>query len=538
MKGAKNIPMMHHAIQNCTSEWGYCSGRGYTDPFNDVQLSVIFTEPDGKQRRVPAFWAGQQTWRVRYASPKVGEHQYQTICSDESNPDLHGQEGMLEVSPYEGENPLLVHGALTVSADRRHFEHADGTPFFWLGDTWWMGLCKRLRWPQDFRELLADRVAKGFSVVQIVAGLYPDMPHRDERGANEAGFPWDAEFACINPAYFDMADLRIAALVDAGVVPCIVGSWGYYMMWMGLEAAKKHWRNLVARWGAYPVVWCLAGEGVMPYYLSEDREGDGKVQRKRWTEIARYVREIDPWNRLISIHPTNIGRDQVEDDSVLDFDMLQTGHGDRASIPNTIRSVAGSYGRQPTMPVINSEVCYEGILEASREEIQRFMLWSCILSGACGHTYGANGIWQVNCEGQPYGPSPHGSSYGDRPWRDAAQLPGSGQLGLAKSILERYEWWRLEPHPEWVEPRWTDENFVTPYAAGIPGELIIVFMPDATPPVVRGLSCGESYKATYIAPSDGSECDLGVITADGDGSWQAPKPPIFCDWLLILEAHE
>jgi len=37
---------------------------------------------------------------------------------------------------------------------------------------------------------------------------------------------------------------------------------------------KRHWRYLVARWGAYPVVWCLAGEGTMPYYLSIAKERD------------------------------------------------------------------------------------------------------------------------------------------------------------------------------------------------------------------------------------------------------------------------
>jgi len=58
-----------------------------------------------------------------------------------------------------------------VAKDKRHFEHLDGTPFFWLGDTWWMGLCKRLSW-DGFQELTANRKAKGFNVVQIVCGPY------------------------------------------------------------------------------------------------------------------------------------------------------------------------------------------------------------------------------------------------------------------------------------------------------------------------------------------------------------------------------
>ena len=75
------------------------------------------------------------------------------------------------------------------------------------------------------------------------------------------------------------------------------------------------------------------------------------------------------------------------------------------------------------MPVLVGEVCYEGILEASRQEIQRFMFWTCILNGAGGHTYGANGIWQVNTRERPFGPSPHGRSWGDVPWDVAARTP-------------------------------------------------------------------------------------------------------------------
>ena len=85
------------------------------------------------------------------------------------------------------------------------------------------------------------------------------------------------------------------------------------------------------------------------------------------------------------------------------------------------------------------------------------MFWTCMLSGAAGHTYGANGIWQVNTRGKPYGPSPHGMSWGNTPWEDAYQLPGRRQLGLAKRLLERFQWWRFEPHPEWVAPHWTAE---------------------------------------------------------------------------------
>ena len=135
-------------IARSVVEWYCASNHSYSDPFNDVELDVVFTDPAGREYKVPAFWAGEQTWRIRFSPPAAGRYSYRSVASDQG--DLDGRRGMLEVVPYQGDNPLRRHGPIQVAADQRHFQHADGTPFFWLGDTWWMGLCSRLRWPEDF----------------------------------------------------------------------------------------------------------------------------------------------------------------------------------------------------------------------------------------------------------------------------------------------------------------------------------------------------------------------------------------------------
>jgi len=522
------------ATQHCATEFTLESAKQYSDAFNDLELDVVFQSPAGRKLRVPAFWSGDNIWRVRFAPQELGRYSFTTVCTDTANRDLHARTGNLEVSPYGGANPLYQRGFIQVSDDRRHFQFADGTPFFWLGDTWWMGLTGRLSWPDGFQTLTADRVAKGFSVVQIVAGLYPDMPPFDPRGANEAGFPWQTDFSRINPAYFDMADLRIQHLADHGIVPCIVACWGYFLPIMGLAKTKQHWRYLIARWGAYPVMWCLAGEGGMPYYLSKTKEADSEKQKHGWTELARYVRATDAFSHPITIHPSRMGRNIVDDPSVLDFDMLQTGHNDRRSAASTVETVLESYNDKPVMPVVVGEVCYEGIAEACREEVQRFMFWAAILSGAAGHTYGANGIWQVNTREKPYGLSPHGHSWGDTPWEVAYQLPGSAQLGLAKKLLTRYRWWKLEAKPEMIEPHWSAKDYWQPFAATVPGELIIAFSPTGWKALSFN-SVGTGFHAFFWNPSDGTEHDMGAVTPDTDGNWQAPEFPIFRDWVVVLE---
>jgi hypothetical protein len=94
---------------------------------------------------------------------------------------------------------------------------------------------------------------------------------------------------------------------------------------------------------------------------------------------------------------------------------------------------------------------------------------------------------------------------------------------LAKALLARFAWWKMEPHPEWVEPHWTAENYQLPYAAGIPGELRIVFIPtrwDA--PKVKNLEAGVSYRAFFFNCASGKEIELGKVKADTNGIGKYP----------------
>jgi hypothetical protein len=504
-----------------------------------AEVSVEFVDPNGGVMNVPAFWAGGQEWRVRYVSGIAGVHRYRWTVTGAVGTGLHGQQGTIELAAGVRLPLLEERGRLRIGANPRQLVYGDGEPFFWLGDTWWLGLVQREGWGlSEFRTLAADRVAKGFTVVQIVAGLYPDLPPFDPRGFNEAGYPWELDYARLNPAYFDAADQRIATLVQAGLTPCIVGAWGYHLPWLGLERMKQHWRYLVARWGSYPVVWCLAGEATMPYYLSEQREVDTHSQKQGWSEIGRFVRAIDPYRNLITIHPCIGGRQDVEDESVLDIEMYGTGHGDWSSVPFHMRIVPEAYARTPPMPAINAEVCYEGHMQANWQNVQRFMFWTSLLSGTTGYTYGAGGIWQMNTHAQPHGPSPQGVTYENTPWDIAAQLPGARQLGFAKELLARYSWPDLQPMPNSVDPRWSSDDYFLPYAAGIQNQVRFVYIPGRiyqwSGPVVKELEQGVAYHACYFDPITGTDYDLGRVTAVS-GAWQAPTLPLAQDWVLVLE---
>ncbi len=538
------MPPSYLTTCNTVFEWGYTSGKVYSDPFNEVTLDVVITAPDGTESVIPAFWAGGQAWGVRFAASQAGRYSFCTVCSDPANAALHEQRGTVVVDPYLGSNPLLKHGPLRVSKDRNYFEHADGMPFFWLGDTWWLGFTSRLKWPDEFAQLIDDRKAKGFTLIQLVAGLYPDMAPFDPRGANAGGFAWEADFARINPAFFDHVDLKLRHLVRNGLVPLLVAAWGYYLPIMGVDKMQQHWRYLVARYGAYPVVWCLAGETLMNAYQFNlpplKRQQKMNWNRLKWSEVAQYLRQIDPYHRPLTTHPMAFSHSalEVEDINLLDFSMIQTAHGGQSLAVTAAQKVSEFAATSPLRPLVNGEGFYEGILGGAWEDLQRFCFWSSMLSGTTGYTYGANGLWQVNRVDDPYGPSPHGMSWGVLNWEQAYRLPGSAQLGLAKDLLLRYSWWRLTPHPEWVETR--PEAALQSYAAGIPGELRMIYFPSPlfpweTPARILALEPGINYLAYFFNPITGDTYAAGYARANAEGAWVVPQPPVGQDLVLVLE---
>lgn len=524
--------------QNVPAEISFTANDVSSHAAQDIKLRVIFTAPDGTEKAVPAFYAGGNTWRVRYSSPFIGRHTYRTASGE---PSLDSLSGSLDITIYDGDNPLYRHGPVRRQGGDMYLSHYDGTPFFWLGDTWWMGLTKRLDM-DGFRILTADRVEKGFSVVQIVAGLYPDMLPFDRRGANNSGFPWNDAFTEINTRYFDEADEKIIHLCESGIVPCIVGSWGFFMKFAGKDVLMKHWEYLIARWAAYPVVWCLAGEANMTFYDDNVPYAEHlRNSRRDWNDMALFVRNTDPFGRLVTIHPTQNGHDQIEDESLLDLDMLQTGHSGFLSIVPTLKQVKAALDRGK-LPVINSEVCYEGIAGSSHADIQRFMFTACVLMGCCGHTYGANGIWQLNAPDCPYGVSPHGAGWGDTPWTEAYRLPGSLHIGRIKKFITRFEWQNFTFRADWVDAPNDLNSYYGHFAAGVERKVRIIYKPFPCGDfwgsiMLHGIERDVRYRVICYNPVTDETRDLGYAMPDENGDWRLPRANAFGDLLFALVAE-
>ena len=250
------------------------------------------------------------------------------------------------------------------------------------------------------------------------------------------------------------------------------------------------------------------------------------------------------------MHPTAINqytaRHATDDPALLDFDFLQTPHGQREAVPVTVKAARDSYATSPTLPVINGEAAYEMLSDSLPTAWTRAMFWLCVTNGTCGHTYGANGIWQCNRKGEPHGPSPHhqgGTGYGTIAWDDAMRLPGSEQMGFGRKFFESLPWTELIPLPQsvaWAEPPSPDakeDPLFAPQACGIADRLRVVYVIAARPIVARNLRAATQYRTTYFDPVKGERIVRDPVTADAKGEVRLEPLKPEQDWVALLQTE-
>jgi hypothetical protein len=535
--------------QNEVAEWRGQSSRACADPFNEVTLDALVTLADGSELHVPAFWAGKREWRFRFSSPIPGRFSFRTVCSDTNNAGLHDQLGVIEVTPYRGNNRFLQHGPVHLSADHHYFAHADGTPFFWLADSWWHAMTSRLKM-DGFKTLVADRVQKGFNVIQFAVAFPCDIAPFDDRGGNQAGHAWTRNFGTVNPAYWDLTDQRIKYLVEQGLMPSIVGAWGYYINFMGEEKMKKHWRYVVARYGAFPVAWTLCGESRLPWYGDIGKGDQGFQQTFKWAEVGRYLQTNNPTGRLIGIHPGpplwfhDAAYEALPDYSMVDIYYGMGGHGNMNEYSDLLRNLKAMdkfRANHPGKVSLIGEFAWEGMYGGNCGPfITRMQFWASLLRGSPGHCYGNDAMWQMNTREQLFGPSPGGTTWGNWTWEEAIHWPGAAQVSVGKQIMEKFEWWRFEPHQEWVSPtEERDERSLVAAAAGIPGEARLFYFAKKGSHKLQKLEPNVKYAATFISPIDGREYPVEKpIQGDAQGICDAPRGPLNQDWVLVLKREK
>ncbi len=269
------------------------------NPFRDAALVGEFTSPSGKTHTIDGFYDGADTWRLRFAPDEEGDWRF-----------LLRGEGIeaFETGRLRCTAPRS-HGFIRVHPENPYaFAHADGTPFFPLGDTCYGLFDDSPITPALRGEYLKTRRAQGFNFVRMTVG------HSEARAAADPAFwawggtPGKPDLDRLNPAFFRGFDELMRALRAANMnVELIL--LNFYRrpftdtnLWT--PARERLWlRHLLARYGAFDHVflWTLANE----YETHPDGryrlDLPGDVAWARST--ARWIKANDPHRHLVTAHP-------------------------------------------------------------------------------------------------------------------------------------------------------------------------------------------------------------------------------------------
>lgn len=499
--------------------------QGETPTPGDVTLRAIFTGPGGEPPRlVEGFWDGDTRFKIRFMPTSHGTWRFKT----ESNPRLTGLDGVsgtFRCQRGEPRNPFLKRGPIRVSKNGRFFEHADGTPFFWLVDTAWNGALKSN--VKDWERYLDDRRNKRFTGVQFVTTQWRTAYTDSDGQVAYTGF----DRIRINPRFYQRLDARVDAVNEKGLlaVPVLLWTLGdrsYSPGQLPESEAIRLARYQVARYGAHHVAWFLPGDG---RYFGENAE--------RWKRIGRKVFD-GPGHAPVFLHPQGM---QWPFDAFLDENWVsafgyQSGHGDDA---RTLRWIfdgppARKWSLKRPRPVINLEppyeahVAYQSRKPHSAYNVRRAIYWSLLNAPTAGTSYGAHGVW--SWESEPKEPLNHKGTGVAKPWHEAMQLEGSNQLRHLAELFSSLEWWTFEPDPKLVSVAFDNND---PYrhasASRSPStKQAVVYLPKGGELTLNTRRLEKGFTAEWFDPRTGKR--RAAKTSPG-ARYSAPDAR---DWVLVI----
>lgn len=335
------------------------------------------------------------------------------------------------------------HGRLMVSANQHYLQHADGTPFFWQGDTGWL-LPQRLNRDEAAYYLSKCRKA-GYNVVQIQ--VLNGVPSINIYGQPSLIDGWNFQ-GIDRPGvygYWDHLDYIVRTAARQGIYIAMVPIWGTLVNEgrIDVEGARSYAAFLAERYKEEPnIVWMIGG----------DIQGD--IRPEIWETLATTIKAHDT-RHLMTYHPRGryTSARWWSKASWLDFHTFQSGHrkyGQRMGnafypIPDGTEEdswmyVDSTWAHKPVKPVLDAEPSYEDIPKGLHDpdeqrwqdhDVRRYAYWS-VFAGSCGHTYGHNAIMQMLKPGYVTG---YGRDGEEKTWYEAVEAPGFNQMKHLSNLM-------------------------------------------------------------------------------------------------------
>jgi hypothetical protein len=442
---------------------------------------------------------------------------------------------------------------LKVSDNHRFLINADGSPFFYLGDTAWE-LFHRLN-REEADHYLKNRASKGFTVIQAVAlaefdGLNEPNAYGHRPLINSDPAKPDVQDGANND-YWDHVDYIVKKAESAGLYIGFLPTWGD--KWnkksgVGPEIFTPQNAGVYGEWigqrykDAPNIIWILGG----------DRPVENDVQKEIVRTMARGLRKGDGGEHLMTFHPSggHGSSEYFHDDDWLDFNMRQNGH--TAEFNPRYEQTRADYDRTPIKPVLDGEPIYEDhpISFRAKElghsvaaDVRRTLYWD-LFTGACGHTYGHHSVWQMAQSGRKPINNPL------LPWQQAMDQPGAMQMQYGRWLMESRPFLTRIPDdsvivtadPPSSVPGAGLKRFVATrdlnanQSANNSGSYAMVYVPTGRPFKVKmDKITGGKVKAWWFNPRDGRATLIGEFPNTGEREFASPDRGENLDWVLVLD---
>jgi hypothetical protein len=509
-------------------EHSFESSAAYNNPIQEASLTVAFVSSQNETNKVPGFWDGGKTWRVRFSPNKPGKWTWASTCSDAANEGLHGQSGSFECTEASGTGRFDERGPVRVAASGYSFEHDDGTPFFLLADTAWNGAL--LSTEKDWEFYLKTRMGQKFTGVQWVTTQWRAAPTGDEKG--QMAFTGTEKIA-VNPEFFRRLDAKAEAVNRAGMLNIPVLLWA-----IGGRSADKNpgaflpedqaillARYMVARWQAHDVMWILGGDG---HYFGSEAEKWRRIGRAVFNDIAHAPVTMHPQGRHWVLN-------EFKDEKWIGFISYQSGHGDSdESLAWLTRGpLVQEWTKEPRHPLVNLEPPYENHLAYNSKTpltadlVRRTIYWSLLNAPTAGVGYGGHGVWGWDDGTKP--PTDHPTTGKPMPWRQALTMPGAEQMAFLADFFTTNQFQNLRPAPEAVvnNPGNQSPRKYIAAARSEKKDMTIVYVPEERTIEVLMTALPPSPEIRWFNPRTGeTSAAVAVITdttaqfpTPGDGDW-------------------
>ncbi len=527
-----------------------------------IKMDVVFTHEETKETLcIPAFWYEEKVFKVRFAPVREGLWTYRTVCAEDAS--LNGLKGIVLSKAYQGELEIYKRGFVTTGYGHKYFTYADGTPFFYLGDTHWTMFTEELdeagshaggiETDSHFKYIVDKRVEQGYTVYQsepigapfdISAGK---MNRRVINGFQEA----DAYFAYIaqkglvhaNAQFFFTAEMTDALAADKAY----------------LQAIARHW---VARYGAYPVMWTLAQECDNDFYAETAHNKHAwATEHNPWIDVAEYIHTCDAYRHPISGHQegasfttvtgkgTTAAKVSKEGKSMFLSPEItfRTGHDWWAAqwkqningLPNF--SSAKDYWASPKVG-INYEDRYAYLW--TKDFGARVRGWLSFLNGFFGYGYGCADLWYYKSTYDMKGDSVLRDGLEtiteeekQMKWCEAIKLESGVQVCYMKQFFTEFEWWRLVPDFDEQKYFLPEEGCLYSCATEQNQRYVVcLYNRTEVSGCLKGLSKADTYTVKWFNPRTGTYAVIEPFAhADEEGRYRLPKKPDAMDWVILAQ---